>query len=80
MVVTVMKTSSWKIEPKVMNYRDYKIYSNEGFRESLHKNLKRKLSENSYTNFSNFINTSNIVDKQLPKKKISILEISNHLL
>ena len=37
MIVTVMKTSYRKIEPRVINYRDYKSFSKEGFRESLLK-------------------------------------------
>ena len=70
MIVTVMKTSYRKIEPRVINYRDYKSFSNEGFRESLLENLKGKLSGNSDQSFSNFINTCNtVLDKQLPKKK-----------
>ena len=70
MTVTVMKTSYWKIEPRVIIYRDYKNFFNEGFRESLLENLKGKLLGNSDQNFSNFVNTCNIVlDKQLPKKK-----------
>ena len=44
MIVTVMKTSYQKIESKVINYWDYKSFSNEGFRESLFENLKGKLS------------------------------------
>ena len=59
MIDTVMKTSFGKIEPGVINHRDYKSFSNEGFRELLFKNLKGKLSENSDQNFSNFINTCN---------------------
>ena len=47
MIVTVMKTSYWKIEQRVINYRDYKNFFNEGFRESLLENLKGKLSGNS---------------------------------
>ena len=70
MIVTVVKTSYWKTEPKAINYRDYKSFSNEGFRESLFENLKGKLSGNSDQSFSNFINTCNTeLDKQLPKKK-----------
>ena len=70
MIVTVMKTTYWKIGPRVINYRDYKSLSNEGFRESLLENLKGKLSENSDQRFNNFINTCNtVLDKQLPKKK-----------
>ena len=65
-----MKTSYWKIESRVINYRDYKSFFNEGFRESLLGNLKGKLSENSDQSFSNFINTCNtVLDKQLPQKK-----------
>ena len=70
MIVTVMKTSYRKIEPRVINYRDYKSFSNEGFRESLLENIKGKLSENSDKSFSNFVNTCNtVLDKQLPQKK-----------
>ena len=70
MIVTVMKTSYRKIEPRVINYRDYKPFSNEEFRESLLENLKGKSSGNSDQSFSNFVNTCNTaLDKQLPKKK-----------
>ena len=75
-----MKTSSRKIEPRVLNYRDYKSFSNEGFIESLLENLKGKLSGNSNHSFSNFTNTCNtVLDKQLPKEK-SVLEVINYLL
>ena len=71
-IVTVMKTSYRKIEPRVINYRDYKSFSNEGFRKSLLENLKGKLSENSDQSFNNFINTCNtVLDKQLTKKRKS---------
>ena len=80
MIVTVMKTSYRKIEPRVINYRDHKSFSNERFRESLVKNLKGKFSENSDQSFSNFINTCNtVLHKQLPKKK-SMFEVINRLL
>ena len=70
MIVTVMKTSYRKIEPRVISYRDYKSFSNEEFREALLENLKGKLWENSGKDFSNFINTCNtVLDEQLPKKK-----------
>ena len=70
MIVTLMKTSYWKIESRVINYQDYKTFSNEGFRESLLENLKGKLSGNSDQSFSNFVNTCNtVLDKHFPKKK-----------
>ena len=40
MTATVMKTSYQKIEPRVINYRDYESFFNEGLRESLLENLK----------------------------------------
>ena len=71
MIVTIMKTSYRKFEPRFINYRDYKSFSNEGFRELLVENLKGKLLRNSDQSFSNFINTCNtVLDKQLSKKKI----------
>ena len=41
MIVTIIKTSYRKIEPRVINYRDYKSFSNEGFRESLLETLNQ---------------------------------------
>ena len=70
MIAMAMKTSYRKIEPRVINYRDYESFPNEGFRESLLENIKRKLSENSDKSFSNFTNTCNtVLDKQLPRIK-----------
>ena len=80
MIVTVLKTSYRNIEPRVINYRDYKSFSNEGFRESLLQNLKGKLSEDSDQSFSNVINTyNNVLEKQIPRKE-SMLEVINRLL
>ena len=80
MIVAVMKASYRKIEPRVINHRDYKSFSNERFRESLLENLKGKLAENSDKSFRNFINTSNtVLAEQFPKKK-SLLEVINRLL
>ena len=70
MIVMVMKTSFRKNEPRVINYRDCKSFSNEGFRESLLENLKGTLSENSDKKFSNFMNTCiTALDQQLPMMK-----------
>ena len=46
MIVTVMKTSYRKTELRIINYGDYKNFSNKGFRELLLlENLKGKLSQ-----------------------------------
>ena len=55
MIVTVMRLSYRKTEPRVISYRDYKSFSNEGFRESLLENLKGKLSENSLKQFYKYL-------------------------
>ena len=44
-IVTVMKASYRKIEPRFINYRDCKSFSNQGFRESLLENLKGNYRE-----------------------------------
>ena len=70
MIVRLMKASYRKIEPTVINYQDYRSFSNERFRELLLETLKRKLSGNSDQSFSNFVNTCNtVLDKHFPKKK-----------
>ena len=80
MIVTVMKTPFRKIEPRVINDRNYKSFFNEGFRESLLEKVKGKLLENSDESFSNFINTfNNVLDKQLPQKRY-MFEVINRLL
>ena len=76
-----MNTCYWKIMPRVINYRDYRSFSNERFRESLLENLKGKLSENSDKSFRNFINTCNaVLNKQLSKKKKSMFEAIDRFL
>ena len=80
MIVTVMKTPFRKIEPRVVNDRNYKSFFNEGFRESLLENVKGNLLENSDESFNNFINTfNNVLDTQLPQKRY-MFEVINRLL
>lgn len=62
MVVTVMKTPYRKIEPKVINLKYYKVFSNDGFRESLYENLDRTtLFGNCDEQFNNFVDTCNFI-------------------
>lgn len=66
-----MKISYRIINPNVINYRDYKSFSNEGFREPLHKNVKGELSQHFDKTFSSFTNICNtVLDKQLPGKNV----------
>ena len=43
MVVTVMKTTYRKLEPRIVNYRDFKYFGNNSFRESLQKAISQNL-------------------------------------
>ena len=43
MVVTVMKTSYRKSQPKIIHYRNYKNFSNDIFRDSLQKIFPQNL-------------------------------------
>lgn len=70
MVVTVLKTSYWKIELKVINYWDFKVFISDKFRESLPEILSRRsLLYNCDEELNNFIDTCNaILERALPGK------------
>ena len=42
MTLTVMKKSFRKFHPRLINYRSYKNFSNEAFRESLLENFQKR--------------------------------------
>ena len=78
MIVTVMKTSYRKIEPRVINYRDYKSFSNEGFRESL---LKREIIRKLWPKLWQFHKyLQYYVRWTTSEEKESMLEVINRLL
>ena len=66
--VTVMKTTYKKSQPKIITYRDYKYFHNDGFREAL---LQIESNGNNCDeNFRNFTSSCNIIlNKQAPQKK-----------
>ena len=43
MVVTVMKTTCRKLEPRIVYYRDFKYFCNNSFKESLQKAIWQNL-------------------------------------
>ena len=66
MTVTVMKTTYEMLKPRIINYRDYKNFYNDTFRQIL---LEKLAAENIYANCSGFekflqifINTLDIFD------------------
>ena len=65
MTVTVMKAYSPKLRPKLVNYRDFKKFSNEAFRDELLTNLCH-----SGPNYDDFIKLVNrVLDRHAPQKK-----------
>ena len=55
MVVTVMKTNFRKLEPKIINYRNYRYFSNDRFREKVTSELSKVVLENSDKDFNKFL-------------------------
>ena len=55
MVVTVMKTNLQKLEPKIINYRNYRYFSNDRFREKVTSELSKVVLENSDKGFNKFL-------------------------
>ena len=68
LVVTVMKTTFKKSNPKMITYRSYKSFSNDRFREALQQ---IECNENNcYSRFGNFISSCNrILDEHAPQNK-----------
>ena len=75
MAVTVMKTTSPKAKPKVIQYRDYKHFVLENFHIELTISLQNEIVEN-YTKFEKIFLES--LDKHAPLKK-KILRANNKL-
>ena len=56
MVVTVMKTSFYvRLNPRVINYRDYKSFGNKTFREELLHELSNTAFGENASDFEKFI-------------------------
>ena len=68
LVVTVMKTTYKKSQPKIINYRSYKYFNSESFREQL---IQIEANGNNCDeSFKNFTSSCNVIlNKQAPQKK-----------
>ena len=70
MVVTVMKTSYRKSQPKIIHYRNYKNFSNDIFRDSLQKIFPQNLGNSCDQDVDDFlISWNKILDQYAPRKK-----------
>ena len=65
MIYTMLKSSFINIEPKLLNYRDYKNFNFGNFKEDLSEALL--ICRNSYNEFESAIITA--LDKHATKKK-----------
>ena len=68
LVVTVMKTTYKKSQPKIITYRNYKYFNNDSFREGL---LQIEWNGNNCSeNFKDVTSSCSIIlNEQAPKKK-----------
>ena len=69
-VVTVMKTTYRKLEPRTVHYRDFRYYCNNSFKESLQKAISQNLGagyDEIYEIFPASCNKS--LDSRAPLKK-----------
>ena len=73
MIVTVMKAHFRKLEPKIINYRNYRYFSNDRFREKVTPELSKVVLENSDKGFNKLFDVykeSLICNAPLKKKYI----------
>ena len=70
MTVSVMKMHYRKLPPKIINYRDYKKFSNENFLNSVKEVLSNKNPNEENGGIDFFFSTySNVLNKHAPCKK-----------
>ena len=70
MVVTVMKTSYRKSQPKIIHYRNYKNFSNDIFRETLQKIFPQNLANSCDKDVDDFlISCDKILNQYAPREK-----------
>ena len=70
MTVTVMKATFEKLQPRVVNYRDYKYFENCRFRADLLSELSKANIEENEEGLSDFLDTyKRILDLHVPRKQ-----------
>ena len=70
MVVTVMKTTYRKLEPRIVYYRDFKYFCNNSFKEYLQKTISQNLRVGCDEIYESFVASCNkILDNHAPLKK-----------
>ena len=69
MTVTVMRKIFKKLKPRTINYRSYKHFSNEAYRESLLHKLSKEVFVNNGDGLQRFCDVNiNILNRHAPRK------------
>ena len=69
MTLTVMKKSFRKFHPRLINYRSYKDFSNEAFRECLLEKLSKEIFENNDEGLQRFCDINlQVLNQHAPQK------------
>ena len=70
MTVTVMRKISKKLKARTINYRSYKHFSNEAYRESLLHELSKEVFVNNDAGLQRFCDINiNILNRHVPRKR-----------
>ena len=70
MVVTVMRTTYRKLEPRIVHYRDFKYFCNNSFKESLQNAISQILGVRCDEIYERFAASCNkILDNHAPLRK-----------
>ena len=69
MTISVLKMHFNKLLPKVIKYRDFKKFDNEGFIDSLHYTLKKTQIDYSKNPDKSFEISQNVLTKHAPRKR-----------
>ena len=76
MVVTVMKTSYQKSQPKIIHYRNYKNFSNDIFRDSLQKIFPQNLGNSCDQDVDDFLISGSKILYQYAPRKIKYVRVN----
>ena len=73
MTLAVMRKSFKKLQPRTINYRSYKNFLNEKFKNCLLNDLRKEDFVNNDKGFEKFCNISmTVLNKHAPQKKCLI--------
>ena len=73
MTLTVTRKRLQKLQPRIINYRSYKNFSNEKFKSCLLNELRKEDFVNKDKGFEKFCNIGmNVLNKHAPRKKKNV--------